>query len=281
MAKLPPRPDDGLSTDHAWEAWGARDPYYGVLTDPRFRREALTEEARREFFASGERHAAHVLRMIRSQLDADFTPGRVLDFGCGVGRLLLPFSRIASQVVGADVSASMLAEARRNCDKDGAGSVQLVVTDDDLAGVEGRFDLIHSYIVFQHIAPSRGRALLARLLDHLAPRGVAAIQFFYSSVRFAPTLGVEPPPPPPPPLPRVERLKAAWRAPLPPGTALPEPVPAAPIAATPGDDPDMRMYPYNATELLFALQRWGVREMHVELTDHAGELGLFLFFRKP
>ena len=39
------------------------------------------------------------------------------------------------------------------------------------------------------------------------------------------------------------------------------------------------MNAYGATEVLFLLQSRGVHRVHVEFTDHGGELGLFLFFR--
>jgi SAM-dependent methyltransferase len=38
-------------------------------------------------------------------------PGRLLDLGCGTGRLLVPFAQRGYQVVGLDLSAPMLAEA--------------------------------------------------------------------------------------------------------------------------------------------------------------------------
>jgi ubiquinone/menaquinone biosynthesis C-methylase UbiE len=38
-------------------------------------------------------------------------PGRLLDLGCGTGRLLIPFAQRGYQVVGADLSAEMLAVA--------------------------------------------------------------------------------------------------------------------------------------------------------------------------
>jgi SAM-dependent methyltransferase len=263
MANLPPRPDAGLSTDEAWEAWGQRDPYYGVLTDPRYRRGALTDEARAEFFASGRKHMEHVLRMIRSHADPDFNPRSVLDFGCGVGRLLVPFASIADDVVGIDVSPSMLAEARRNCDALGASAVKLVSTDDELDGLGGRFDLVHSYIVFQHIPTERGMAILPRLLRHLAPAGAGALHFSYGHSFYADTYGLAPPTPAPNLLRRVQRV-----------VVPPKPEPPKP-------DPDMRMFSYSLTELHFTLQAAGMREIHTEFTDHTGELGVFLFFQAP
>src|SRR5262245_32894835 len=41
------------------------------------------------------------------------SPGRLLDLGCGTGRLLIPFARKNFQVVGVDLSEPMLAVARQ------------------------------------------------------------------------------------------------------------------------------------------------------------------------
>ena len=91
-----------LSTDHEWEEWGRRDPYFGVITDPRFRSSEITEQSKREFFESGSNHVDYVMRTIHRVIAPDFAPRTVLDFGCGVGRTVIPFARIAQQVVGAD-----------------------------------------------------------------------------------------------------------------------------------------------------------------------------------
>src|SRR3974390_2508961 len=101
---LPPTVDSALNTDLAWEEWGRCDPYFGVITHGKFRRSLMTAEAKREFFDSGHLHVDNVTQVIRRHIDANFTPGSVLDFGCGVGRTAIPFARLASQVVGADVS---------------------------------------------------------------------------------------------------------------------------------------------------------------------------------
>ena len=34
-----------MSTDDAWEQWGRRDPYFGVITHAKFRRADMTKEA--------------------------------------------------------------------------------------------------------------------------------------------------------------------------------------------------------------------------------------------
>jgi 2-polyprenyl-3-methyl-5-hydroxy-6-metoxy-1,4-benzoquinol methylase len=244
-----------MSTDIAWEEWGRRDPYFGVITDPKFRSTDLNEQAKREFFESGARHTHGVLTTIRKHIDPSFAPRSVLDFGCGVGRLLVPFAAIADDVVGLDVSSSMLLEAQKNCDAHRVRNVRLFESDDALSALSGAFDLIHSCIVFQHIPVQRGRGIFAKLLQHLRPGGVGALQLTYSKTRFASTCGVAPP--------------APITAPL-------LDVPAQPIAA--GGDPEMQMNPYNMNEILFLMQHHGVQRFYVEFSDHGGELGVFLFF---
>jgi SAM-dependent methyltransferase len=241
-----------MSTDIAWEAWGRRDPYFGVITDPRFRRSEMNEHIKREFFASGESHVHGVLDTIRKHVDPTFTPRTVLEFGCGVGRLLIPFAMIADEVVGVDVSPSMLQEARRNCDEHQLHNVRLLASDDSLSTLNGPYDLIHSCIVFQHIPVERGRAIFATLLQHLRPGGVCAVHLTYSKARFASTYGVAP---------------------------APFPLPAASVQSSPPDaDPEIQMNPYNMNEILFLLQCMGVQRTYVEFSDHGGELGVFLFF---
>jgi SAM-dependent methyltransferase len=242
-----------MSTDSAWEEWGRRDPYFGVITDPKFRRAGITENVKRDFFASGELHVRGVLSTIRKHLDPGFAPRTVLDFGCGVGRLLMPFAKIAEDVVGLDVSPSMLQEARRNCEEQQVQNVRLFESDDALSNLSGSFDLIHSSIVFQHIPVERGRALFSKLLLKLSAGGVGAIQLTYSKAHFASTHGLAPPE-----LPHVRTSNAR--------------------VATDAD-PLMQMNPYNLNEILFLMQRHGILQFHAEYTDHGGELGVFLFFQ--
>lgn len=170
-----------MGTDKDWEAWGANDPYYGVASDERFRAEAMTPAARRDFFASGTAHVDDVLKGAHAFFGADFKPRSCLDFGCGVGRLLIPFAQLVEHVTGVDVSPSMRAEAQRNCAAAGVSNVTVVASDDALSRIEGHFDLVHSWIVFQHIPWHRGRVLLQSLANHIAPGGGLVVQMLTAS----------------------------------------------------------------------------------------------------
>jgi SAM-dependent methyltransferase len=246
-----------LSTDHAWEEWGRRDPYFGVITDPRFRLSGITELSKREFFDSGSNHVDYVMQTIQRTIAPGFVPRTVLDFGCGVGRTLIPFAKVAQKVVGADVSASMLQEARRNCDAHQLTNVNLIVSDDHVSSTTDEFDLVHSFIVFQHIPPERGRLIFRSLLDRIAPAGVAAIHFLYSKIQYAETFGIAP-------------------------VSISSPSPRRPVQQpVQTDNPEMQMNPYLMNELFFLMQGKGVQRFYSEFSDHGGELGLFIFFQMP
>lgn len=166
-------------TDLDWQRYGKEDPYYAVLSTDKYRREHLNEQRLEEFFTSGRENIDYILNVIRTQLDPSYRPARALDFGCGVGRLVTALAPNVASVVGVDISPDMLQEAKRNCEARGLRNVELVLGDEELSRVEGQFDLITSYIVFQHIPVARGEALFRNLISHLQEGGVAAIHFTY------------------------------------------------------------------------------------------------------
>jgi 2-polyprenyl-3-methyl-5-hydroxy-6-metoxy-1,4-benzoquinol methylase len=158
-----------------WERFGRLDPYYGVYSLDEFHRGNLGDVELERFFASGEEHVEKVFGSIRRSVASDFTPATVLDHGCGVGRLLIPFARRVERVVGLDVSPSMLREARRNCDMRGLAHVELL-TADRLDALAPEFDLVHSFIVLQHIPPRKGEQIFETLASLVRPGGVGVVQ---------------------------------------------------------------------------------------------------------
>ncbi|CAB1080985.1 hypothetical protein D1AOALGA4SA_8651 [Olavius algarvensis Delta 1 endosymbiont] len=254
-----------MSTDTEWENWGKKDPYFAVLTDEKFRSHRLSEESRIEFFESGKTHIEHVIKVCQRHLDPGFAPKRVLDFGCGTGRLVIPLAAMSEYVLGLDVSDSMLLEARKNCKAHALNNVQLLKSDDTLSCLDGCFDFIHSFIVFQHIPVKRGKRIFAKLLNHLEDGGIGAVQFTYSNAVLEKRSG----------MPLIERpiSKLIYNT--------KRFVGKLDRMVFPANDPEMQMNPYNVNELFFILQSAGIPRFHAEFTDHGGELGLFLYFQKP
>lgn len=264
------------NSDTDWILWGERDPYFAVITDDRFRGGNLTPEAKAIFFESGRAHVEYMLGNCRRLAGADFKPRSAVDFGCGVGRVVVPLSAHCEHVVGIDVSPAMLLEAQNNCEARGATNVEFLLSDNDLSSLVGRrFDLVHSCIVFQHIDIPRGRRLFGLLLDKLNPGGCGAIQVTFGKAWCEETYGQ----PAVPELPKESDVSRPQGL----GTLFRKrPMPAESVHAWPSTgDPGMQMNPYNLSELAFLLHRAGIKEFHAEFTDHGGELGVFLFFRMP
>jgi SAM-dependent methyltransferase len=246
------------NSDKEWERFGKSDPYFAVLTAPEFHGR-LSETERATFFASGKAHIDAILSIIHERLDPSFAPVRALDFGCGVGRLLLPLSERCRDVTGVDVSPSMLAEARRNCDSAGAKNVTLAQADDKLSGVTGNFDFVHTYIVLQHIPVDRGERLVRKLAAKLAPGGIGMFHVPYTAGRKRLTSRVFY-------WLRMRVPGAKWVLNLARGRSVRAPV--------------MQMNVYSVTRLLDTLWDEGCSEMHVRFSDHGGARGVLIFARK-
>jgi SAM-dependent methyltransferase len=154
-------------TDLDWRYIAKHQPYHGVLSNPQY----LDPDAGalREFFETGELDVGHLDAIFRRQF-GDFSPRTALDFGCGVGRLLIPMARKAGHAFGVDVADDMLKLAEHHCREAGV-SFELANTIP-----EGRhFDWVNSVIVFQHIPPARGYALIRALWNAVAAGGYLSL----------------------------------------------------------------------------------------------------------
>jgi len=168
------------NSDDEWEKYGKNDPYYGVVSIDKFRNEQLTDSARDEFFTSGRNHLDFVRSIIRQYVDPSFGDvKRSLDFGCGVGRCLFPIAAFSQSAVGVEVSEAMRNEAMKNAESQSVKNIEVTISNDNLSNIEGSFDFIHSFAVFQHISPDRGEVIMKRLLALLNEGGVMAIHFIY------------------------------------------------------------------------------------------------------
>jgi 2-polyprenyl-3-methyl-5-hydroxy-6-metoxy-1,4-benzoquinol methylase len=163
----------GDDSDRAWRWLGKHDPYYGVLSGPEYRAENLTAERLDAFFATGRDHVDRVLGLVSRHLGVIGSQS-CLDFGCGVGRLVVPLAGRFRSVTAVDISRPMIEEAGRNCERFGVRNVEFLET---LDGARGAYDLVHSYIVLQHIPVSRGMAIVDQLIDRVAPDGACFLHF--------------------------------------------------------------------------------------------------------
>jgi ubiquinone/menaquinone biosynthesis C-methylase UbiE len=165
-----------MTAPNPWDRYAAIEPFFAVLSTPKYLRASLTREAEEEFFATGEAWARHVIDTIRQRLSRTFSPQTILEFGCGPGRVAVAFAEHAPAVVAADSSPAMLALAKENAHRRGREHIVFQATEELFASPR-HFDLINASLVFQHIPPAEGLPLLSRLLGKLGPNGIAVFTF--------------------------------------------------------------------------------------------------------
>lgn len=101
--------------------------------------------------------------------------GRVLELGCGTGRLAIPMAMCGLEVVGVDNSKAMLDECRDKMAAIGAlkGSLRLMHDDITELDLGETFDtVIMAYRTLMHmLTPEQQRRALRAARGHLAPGG--------------------------------------------------------------------------------------------------------------
>jgi SAM-dependent methyltransferase len=245
------------STDDDWSIYGDTEPYFGVLTDDQFLRDRMDGEASRQFFASGVADVEWIESILATDLGLSLTGRRLLDFGCGVGRLSFALAATAKHVTGADVSPGMIAEARKNLEERQLDNVTFVELRDGLQHVAGPFDGVVSHIVFQHIPPRAGAALTRELVERLEWNGVGALHFLYEidlsgaeMFRYRLYRSSK----------RLWRLRSTLRR-----------VPHRPL---------IQMHEYDLNTICAILRTAGCRRISVRFTEHDRYRGVLLAFEK-
>jgi SAM-dependent methyltransferase len=106
----------------------------------------------------------------------EFVPAdatRILDLGCGGGRLLalVKSARPLAQFVGLDFSPTMLETLRKLFANDSSVAVVALNLENELPPM-GQFDAVISSFAIHHVVHERKRTLYNEVLDVLAPNGV-------------------------------------------------------------------------------------------------------------
>ena len=132
----------------------------------------------------------------RSRPDVDFyvdevqsAAGKVLELGCGTGRILIPVARTGKEIVGVDTSRRMLARCRARLDDEPAQvreNATLIEGDMRSLALGEQFSIITiPFRPFQHlVAVSEQIATLQAIHRHLEPRGRLLFDVFNPNLKY-------------------------------------------------------------------------------------------------
>ena len=154
-----------------WDALVELDPISAILYDST----GPVRWTMDEFMASGTREIDTLIAFLR-ELPLQLSGRRAMDFGCGLGRLTQALGRHFDEVVGVDLSASMVERATR-LNRLGDRCQYRVNDRRDLRGFEsGSFDLVHSIRTLQLLPAHYVRTYLREFVRLLDRGGVLVVQ---------------------------------------------------------------------------------------------------------
>lgn len=239
----------GRDTDRDWEFIAQQNPFYGVLTNERYRGKSLDDDTRQEFYDTGRTDIAFVLDSFARHFDVLPPFTSAIDFGCGVGRLTNAIAEHCEHVVGVDISDTMLATARANTPWQNVQYQKGIP--------EHSVSWVNSHIVLQHIPPRRGMVILRSLLEKVEHGGVISIQVpFYKERNFLDAI--------------TERAQTVVYD----GDVL------IPLKQEKDPEGAMHMFDYPWPAILNALVDNGFEQYFLSHTNHGGAHGTWIFSRR-
>jgi SAM-dependent methyltransferase len=162
----------------SWQEFGETDPYWSVLSDKRWRKEKMSDEAALEAFYATALDDIERFDVWLARNGVVANPdGICAEYGCGVGRVTAGLARRYRVVRAFDISASHLEAACRRMQACGISNVEffLVREPQHLDALSG-IDVFFSMIVLQHNPPPTIRLILERAMNGLNRGGLAYFQ---------------------------------------------------------------------------------------------------------
>lgn len=158
-----------------WERIGEAAPHWSALPEARFLPENLAAN-RAAFDASGAAEARAVLAALARAGRAPRRFARVVEQGCGVGRLTRHLAPHFERIVAADISLPHLRVAAAELGAAGIRNLSFVQVGPERALPLPQHDLWLCFATLQHLPPPAALWLLRAALRALAPGGLALFQ---------------------------------------------------------------------------------------------------------
>jgi FkbM family methyltransferase len=158
-----------------WSRYGKEEAYYSVLSHPEYLGERMGVADIEAFYATGGYHADIFLNICKRNGVEPDPNWKLLEFGCGVGRIGEHFAKQFSKYIGVDISAEHLQIARSRFDSQSIKNYDLQLLGQFLGSKTG-FDVFFSFIVLQHNPPPVIRWLLDECLARLNSGGYVFFQ---------------------------------------------------------------------------------------------------------
>lgn len=153
-----------------WDLRAAQDATHFIVSSPQ-------PWTLAQFFEHGRQQAHTMTRDSFRELAFEPTGKRMLEIGCGIGRLFPGFIEMFAEVWGVDVSEEMIKQGSK---LHVSPNVRLIQNSGyDLAGMlDNYFDFVFSYVTFQHV-PQRWMIFnyLAETYRVLRPSGAFQLHF--------------------------------------------------------------------------------------------------------
>jgi hypothetical protein len=131
------------------------EPFFTVSSSDKYRVKEMRKEDELRFWREGREFVEHMLQAVGVQ-----SFHSVLDYGCGLGRLLRCMIQHTDQAHGVDISPRLLEKAALECP---AATLhhydQWIVSPPTV-------EFSYSAIVFQHIPEPQGLMILEKILNH-------------------------------------------------------------------------------------------------------------------
>jgi 2-polyprenyl-3-methyl-5-hydroxy-6-metoxy-1,4-benzoquinol methylase len=156
-----------------WTSLGESNPYWSVISSEE-NRGVLDDRLKADFYASGVKNIDDFFQLLDFRNIEIINLNRVLELGCGVGRLTRTLAQRFESVTALDISPGNIQLAKNDLKNYKNVDFQILNSLDSIRSQEGEFDVFISLITLQHNPPEVQKAMLETIFSKLKKSGSIA-----------------------------------------------------------------------------------------------------------